>query len=214
MTEPWRIAVVEDHLLQRRRTEELLHANGMVIVSSTESLPQFVDWLRGAPREQWPHVLVLDLVVERQPSADPETVQRLLALGVTVVVLSALASPALVRRMIREGVSAVIGKRDPEEAIVGAILAALRGDVWMTSELAAVIAADANRPQLSDQEERAMVLYASGLTLDAVATALGVKRDTAKRYLDRVKGKYADAGRSVRTKIDFNNAAHADGYLD
>jgi DNA-binding NarL/FixJ family response regulator len=214
MNQQHRVALVEDHLLQRRRTEQLLSSHGMRIVSSTESLPELVAWLRGASRDDWPTVIVLDLVVERQPNADPETVERLIALGITVVVLSALASPAAVRRIIRAGASAVIGKRDSEEDIIEAVLAAIRGETWMTSELAAVIASDSTRPHLSDQEERAMMLYASGLTLGQVAVAIGVKPDTAKKYLDRVKTKYSDAGRPVRTKTDLSRAARADGYLE
>jgi len=57
-------------------------------------------------------------------------------------------------------------------------------------------------------------LYASGLTLEAVASAIGVQPGTAKKYLERVKDKYAEAGRPVRTKIDLNRAAVRDGYLD
>lgn len=214
MNEQVRVAVVEDHLLQRRRTEELLTSHGMRIVSSTESLPPLVDWLRSTSPDDWPQVIVLDLVVERQASADPETVERLVSLGITVVVLSALASAPAVRRIIRAGVSAVVGKRDSEDNIIAAIRAAIRGQTWMTSELAAVIASDPLRPQLSVQEERAMVLYASGLTLGQVAVAIGVKPDTAKEYLDRVKTKYSQVGRPVRTKTDFNTAARADGYLE
>lgn len=84
----------------------------------------------------------------------------------------------------------------------------------MTPELATVIAGDPDRPKLSIQEERALVLYASGLTLDAVAESIGVKPDTAKQYLERVKKKYAAVGRPARTKVDLSRVALADGYLD
>jgi len=57
------------------------------------------------------------------------------------------------------------------------------------------------------------VLYASGLTLGAVSDALGVKPDTAKTYLARVKTKYAAVGRPVRSKVDLSNAARDDGFL-
>ncbi|WP_183407915.1 response regulator [Nocardioides marmoriginsengisoli] len=211
----WRLAIVEDHLLQRQRTQELFDRQaGMRVVFTADSLPDFVRWLETATPAERPHLLVLDLVVDRGQSADPETVRALTRAGLRVLVLSAMASPPLVREILRAGVGGVVGKRDPEEDIVGAAWTVLGRGQWMTPELAAVMAGDAQRPALSDQEERALVLYASGLTLDAVAASLGVKRDTAKTYLDRVKAKYAGAGRPVRSKVDLNRVALTDGYLD
>ncbi|MFI5427074.1 response regulator [Aeromicrobium sp. UC242_57] len=211
----WRVAIVEDHLLQRRRTEELLRAQeGLRIAHSCETLPQFLGWLRTATVRDRPHLLVLDLMVDRRPSVDPHTVRALVDAGLRILVISALASPPLVKNIIRAGAGGVVSKRDSEEDIVSAVWAVLRRGEWMTTELASVIAGDPGRPALSIQEERALVLYASGLTLDAVAASIGVKRDTAKQYLDRVKAKYAAAGRPVRTKLDLGRAAWADGYVD
>lgn len=211
----WRVAIVEDHLLQRQRTEEILNRqSGMRVVRTDDSMPEFLVWLEAASPAERPHLLVLDLVVDRGESADPQVVRALVNAGLRVLVLSAMASPPLVREIVRAGVGGIVGKRDSEEDIVAAAWTVLGRGQWMTQELAGVIASDERRPALSDQEERALVLYASGLTLDAVAAALGVKRDTAKTYLDRVKTKYADAGRPVRSKVDLSRVAVLDGYLD
>lgn len=211
----WRVAIVEDHLLQRKRTEDLIGGQaGLRVVHSCETMPDFLSWLRSADRGLWPHLLVLDLMAERQPNVDPATVEALVKAGLRVMVLSALASPSLVRDIIRAGVGGIVGKRDKEEDIVSAVWAVIQRGEWMTSELASVIASDPNRPQLSVQEERALTLYASGLTLEAVATSIGVKRDTAKQYIDRVKAKYTAAGRPVRTKLDLSRIALTDGYID
>ncbi|WP_051485813.1 response regulator [Nocardioides sp. J54] len=211
----WRLAIVEDHLLQRRRTEELVHAQpGLRTVWSGESLPECMEWLATVPEAQRPHLLILDLMVERGASVDPATVRDLTRAGVKVLVLSAMASPELVRKVLRAGIGGIVGKRDTEEDIVAAIWTVLGRGQWHTPELASVIAGDSDRPQLSDQEERALVLYASGLTLDAVAEAIGVQKDTAKKYLSRVKAKYATVGREVRTKIDLHREALRDGFLD
>ncbi|UFS60830.1 helix-turn-helix domain-containing protein [Subtercola endophyticus] len=215
LDQPWRIAVVEDHLLQLKRTEELLNSRAdLVVVHSSETLPQFVSWLDSAERNSRPHLLLLDLMAERQPSVDPSTVRALVRGGLKVVVLSALASPALVRDVIRSGVGGILGKRDKEEDIVAAVYEVLKGGEWITSELASVIVSDPARPQLSVQEERALVLYSSGLTLESVAVSMGVKPVTAKQYIDRVKAKYTAAGRPVHTKLDLNRVATADGYVD
>lgn len=211
----WNVAVVEDHLLQRKRTEELVAAQpGLRTVWSGETLPAFLAWIDGAPDNERPHLLLLDLMVERGPSVTQEHVEAVIQKGIRVLVISALASPALIRRVIRAGVVGVVGKRDSEADIVAAIWTAIGHGNWMTPELASVIAGDDARPALSDQEERVLVLYASGLTLEGVAEAMGIKADTAKKYLSRVKAKYAAAGRPANTKLELNEAARQDGFLE
>lgn len=210
----WRVAVVEDHLLQRNRTVELVNEGpGMRVIGAFETFPEFLRWFRATDRREQPHVLVLDLLVERGPAVDPDVLRQLIDDGLRVLVLSAMASPVLVREIVRAGVGGVVGKRDAETEIKAALMAVLRREEWHTPELAGILAGDPDRPRLSDQEERALVLYASGLTLPAVAETLGVKPDTAKGYLDRVKAKYAAAGRPVRTKVDLSREAQRDGRL-
>lgn len=211
----WNVAVVEDHLLQRKRTEELVAAQpGLHPVWSGETLPEFLAWLERVSENDRPHLLLLDLMVERGPSVTTEAVETVVHAGIRILVISALASPALIRRVIRAGVDGVVGKRDSEADIVAAIWTALGRGHWMTPELAGIIASDENRPALSEQEERVLVLYASGLTLESVGEALGIKSDTAKKYLYRVKVKYAAVGRSVNTKLELNEAARQDGLLE
>ncbi len=213
-THQWTVAVVEDHLLQRKRTEELVAAQpGLRLAWSGETLPAFLTWVQSVREEERPHLLLLDLMVERGPAATPEQIETVIRAGIQVLVISALASPALIRRVIRTGVGGIVGKRDSEADIVAAIWTVLGRGHWMSPELASVIAGDEQRPALSEQEERVLVLYASGLTLDGVAEALGIKADTAKKYLSRVKVKYADAGRPVTTKLELNEAARQDGLL-
>ncbi|MDR2256675.1 MAG: response regulator [Arthrobacter sp.] len=210
-----RIAIVEDHLLQRDRTKEILGTvEGYEVVFSGESLPDFVRWSEAASPEQRPQLLILDLMVERQASASPAHVASLVENGLIVLVLSAMASPALVRRIIQAGVAGVVGKRDSEQDFLAAVHAVLEGQEWMTVELASVIAGDPERPTLSIQEERALVLYASGLSVEQVGAAMNIGRETAKQYLDRVKRKYTAAGVPVRSKLDYGRVAWADGYLN
>lgn len=210
----WRIAVVEDHLLQRRRTEDLLREQGSFeVVHSTDTMPEFMTWFECTGEAGRPHLVLLDLMADRGPDADPVAVRKLVTAGTRVLVISAMASSPLVRDMLRSGIGGIVSKRDSEADIISAVWSVLGGRSWVTPELAAVMASDEGRPSLSEQEARALVLYASGLTLEAVASELGVRPDTAKTYLGRVKAKYAEAGRPVRSKVDLNMAAVADGYL-
>ncbi|MDT0203422.1 response regulator transcription factor [Nocardioides sp. AE5] len=209
-----RVAIVEDHVLQRSRTEQLVRQQpDLAITWSGEDLPSLIRWLGSAPQPAWPHLVVLDLMVERGPQVAPEQVRTLIRNDIRVLVLSAMASPEQVRKVIQAGIGGIVGKRDSEQDFLRALRTVLDGGHWMTPELASVIATDADRPALSDQEERALILYASGLTLNSVAQALGVQPATAKKYLDRVKVKYAAVGRPVHSKVDLNRAARLDGLL-
>ncbi len=209
-----RIAIVEDHLLQRKYATSLIsRQQDMTVVFAGESLPEFISWLRASPEPRLPALLLLDLVVDRQASASPDTVKHLVEQGCKVILFSALSAPQLVRKMVHAGVHGVLGKRDEDRNILAALREVLDGGQWMSPELAQVISRDQQRPKLSDQEERVLILYASGLTLDAVAEAVGVKPDTAKKYLQRLKAKYADSGRPLRSRTDLIKAAAQDGYL-
>lgn len=211
----YRVAIVEDHLLQRQRTEQLVAAQDEFdVVFSGESAPAFAAWLGKTPPKDRPHLLILDLMVERQPSVDVRLVQAFLAGGMRIVVLSALASRPLVRKIAATAVSAIVGKRDREQDLLDALHAAVRGEEWMTAELADVIAGDPNRPRLSIQEERALILYATGLSLEEVATEMNLQPYTARQYINRVKAKYAAVNIPARTRLDLGRIAWADGYVD
>ena len=94
----WRVAVVEDHRLQRKRTEELVNAQaGLRVVFGCESALELFTRLERLDKREYPHLVILDLVVDRGPSVEPEQVRDLVDRGVRVLVLSALASPTQVR---------------------------------------------------------------------------------------------------------------------
>ena len=166
-----------------------------------------------AGEESRPHLILLDLMAERGPNAKPEIVRQLVSAGFLIAVFSGVASPPLARQMVQAGVHGIIGKRDNEPKILAALRTILAGDWWVSPELAVVIAHDQRRPKLSDQEERALVLYASGLSIEAVATSLGVKPNTTKKYLQRVRDKYAAVNRPISSRLKWNQRAAEDGYI-
>ena len=70
------------------------------------------------------------------------------------------------------------------------------------------------RPNLSTQEARALALYSSGLTLDAVADAMYVTPNTAATYLRRVRAKFRAAGSTADSKLELRDLAVAHGLLE
>jgi DNA-binding CsgD family transcriptional regulator len=67
--------------------------------------------------------------------------------------------------------------------------------------------------QLSAQEERALLLYSSGMKLASVARIMGITTGTAKEYIRRVRAKYADSGEPLPTKVELFKKAQEEGLL-
>lgn len=202
-----RIAVVEDHPLARA---------GMLAVCASQDGWQVVwEGAEVAALLQMPiapDVVILDLDLNGR-IVSVEEVDQILARGSRVLVVSALGSPSLVRRLLRAGVTGFASKHEPTETLIEAITAAVAGESWTSTELAAIVARDPERPQLSEQEQRTLTLYASGLKLHSVARMMGVKPSTVKQYIERIRAKYEEVGRPAPTKVHLAQVATEDGYL-
>lgn len=72
------------------------------------------------------------------------------------------------------------------------------------------IGAGVRRPHLAPQERAVLLAYASGMTLAAAARHVGIRPNTAKVYLERVKEKYRHAGRPTYTKLDLATRVRED----
>ena len=156
-------------------------------------------------------ILDLDLNDGRSPVAN---VAAMADLGVPVLVVSALGDPATIRACLAAGVVGYVSKQARPEEVLGALQSALRGEQTMTPEVAAALLHHPDdQLNLSDQERRAMVLYASGLKMESVARRMNVSRTTAEEYIKRVRAKARKAGTPVPTKTDMYRMAQRSGLL-
>lgn len=142
-----------------------------------------------------------------------EVVSSFVRRGVPVLVVSALGAPEVIRSALTAGASAYVTKNSPNDELAVVIGHVLNGYAWVTSDLADVMSRDCAEIALSEQEQTALTLYASGLTLESVARHMNISRNTAKSYLDRIRAKYEKAGYRVRTKVELNEAARSAGLL-
>ena len=87
--------------------------------------------------------------------------------------------------------------------------------VELTSRDVAAILSSDETPSvpLSERERTAMVLYASGLKIEAVARRMNVKPATAQEYIRRVREKYSRAGAAIPTKTDMYRRARDEGLV-
>ncbi|SCG73689.1 response regulator [Micromonospora coxensis] len=156
-------------------------------------------------------VVLLDLVL-RDRSDAAENVRRLTALGCRVLVLSVWAQPDQVVATFAAGAGGYVTKDHDLAALAVAIRQVHAGQPVFSTELAFACLRDTRpvRPQLSPRERAVLLAYASGMTLKQAARHLGIRPETARTYLDRVKAKYHDLGRPTRTKLDLAERVRED----
>lgn len=209
-----RFVVLDDHELVRLGIEARLREDypGCTLVYSGESL-------RGAVAAAGSHACdcaIVDLDLgDGTPVA--EIVSAFSSRGIPVVVVSAIGRVAALESAFTAGAGAFVTKRSDLRNLPTAIDAVLAGSTWIAPDLAGVLvrsdSGEDSAVVLSGQEKRALVLYASGLTIDMVARRMGIAPNTVKHYVDRVRDKYTEAGIAARTKVDLNRIAREEGLL-
>jgi two-component system nitrate/nitrite response regulator NarL len=159
-------------------------------------------------------VVLLDLDLGDGTTAEGN-VAAIRAAGPEVLVLSASDRPPAVRAAMRAGARGYALKNEHADQIRFAIREVAAGRDWISPRLAYIFATDdaADRPTLSNQERRALQLYATGLPMKSVARKMAISEETVKQYLGRVRQKYTLAGRAAPTKLELYHRAVEDGHL-
>lgn len=210
MAEVTRVVILDDHALFHQALMSWLQAQG----PSIEVAYAGADVATALAAAHHCDVVLLDLDLGPAAPPLPELVAEFQAGGCGVLIVSALGSPRAVRQGLAAGALGYMSKREDPEELLSGIRAVASGEGFLTPEMAGILAdAPQDVPSLSIQELAALRLYASGLKLDSVARRMNVSPATAKEYLDRVRAKYAQAHREVRTKSDMRRAAVEDGFL-
>ena len=139
-------------------------------------------------------------------------VHALTVAGSRVVIISRHSDPGSVNRAMRSGALGFVSKNSSSLELVEAIHAAAEGRQHghpvppSDSELPS--------PGLGERERRAITLYASGLSIEAVAERMGTTAETVKSYVKRARSKYRSAGIDVGTKFLLRCHAVRQGWLD
>lgn len=132
---------------------------------------------------------------------------------IPVLVVSALATPGALTSALHAGAAGFVTKRSSSSDLRKAVNAVLVGSTWVAPDLAGMALRSTGQVELSAQEQRALTLYASGMTVDMVARRMTISPSTAKNYIDRVRAKYDRAGYRVRTKVELHTVARQEGLL-
>jgi DNA-binding NarL/FixJ family response regulator len=213
MTGVIKVAAVDDHPIIRASFPAWIgtvDAAGEIRVVA--AVPTVADLLDGPGRDA--HVVLLDL--DLGDGSTPEAnVTAITEAGPAVLILSASGRPPAVRAAIRAGALGYALKTEEAAEVHAAIREVAAGRDWMSPRLAYLLATDdaVDRPTLSNQERRALQLYATGMPMKLVARKMSLSEETVKQYLARVRFKYSLAGRASPSKLELYYRAVEDGHL-
>ena len=206
-----RVIILEDHPMMRETLESRLvhHSDDIAIAYSGDSIADAIWSARSQPVD----CVILDLDLG-DGTAFTENLTALEPLAAPILVVSASATPRAVQISLGRGVKGYVSKQSPADEFLRAFDAVLKGKPYVSADLAAMLAADAgSQVVLSAQEQRALLLYSSGMKLDSVARRMGVSPATAKEYIRRVRAKYSAAGAPVPTKVELYRRAQEEGLV-
>jgi len=206
--EGMRLAVIDDHELVRE---------GLVAVLSQSKEPSIEIAYSGfdisLAIQSKPDIALLD--VDLGAGSDPVQVNisRFVKAHIAVLMISSSEESQAISNGLNEGALGFVPKRVSSQVLIEALKQVGAGEIFLSVDLAAILTATIDKPDLSPRELDALRLYASGLTLNAVARRMQISPHTAKEYLDRVRNKYGQMGREARTRTELYVAAQDDGLL-
>lgn len=203
------IAVIDDHELVREGLASLITGE----VSPVGRLVYCGDSPEAAAAHE-PHIALLDVDLGPGAARLADSVTLLMESGARVLLISAFEDAVAVRAAMTAGALGFVPKRTSVDVLREALETVGAGEFYLSVDLAAILASAAESPELSPRELDVLRLYASGLKLTAVANQLGISPHTAKEYLDRVRAKYAQVGRTARTRTELYVEANRDGLLE
>lgn len=202
------LAIIDDHELVREGLRALLAAQ-----SDGRARVLYCGASVEEAAEAMVEVALLDVDLGPRSSDVATNCRTLTSAGIGVLLISAFDDPAAIRAGLVAGALGFVPKRVSYEELSAAVDAVAADEIYLSVGLAGLLASAQDSPELSPREHDALRLYASGLTLAAVAGQMGISPHTAKEYLDRVRAKYRQVGRPVRTRTDLYAEASRDGLL-
>lgn len=200
MSEPFRVALIDDHGLCRRGLAELLELRaGMKVVGTTGHPDEAVDLLR----TQKPDLAVMDL--RMAPIDGLRVLQRLKdeGIAVPVVILTMSDSADDLAAALRFGVRGYLLKDMEPQDVIDSIGRAARGELVVAPVMAAKLSGllqhgqqrEDSLRQLTARERQILAQVARGLSNKAIARELGISHDTVKLHVRHILSKLSLASR-------------------
>jgi two-component system, NarL family, response regulator len=198
MTAKIRVLVAEDHLIARVGVTEVINMqHDMTVVAEATNGEQALELYR----KHRPDVTLLDIRMPKLSGRDAATKILEKDSAARLIALTSYAGEEDIRRALAVGIRAYLTKDVLREELIRTIHAVHAGQVYLPPKIAAVVASQSNRPQLSARERDVLELIARGLGNKEIASHLEIAEDTVKNHVKSIYGKLGVQDRVQATTL-------------
>jgi len=184
------VLIVDDHMIIRRGLRQILAgAPNIGEIGEAADGPSALRELRSQP---W-HVMLLDIALGERDGLDLLKTARAEFPALGVVMLSVYPETQFGVRAIRSGAHAYLNKGCDPEQILAAIAKAAEGGLYITPEVAELLAQDVRRKPtdtphetLSNREFQVLQLLVRGRSVSEIAERLALSGNTISTYRARI----------------------------
>lgn len=208
-TKPYRVLIVDDHVIVRHGLRVLLEGQrGIEICSEASNGREAVECARRAK----PDLVVLDLTLPEMNGLEATRAIREACPETEVLILTVHFSDEVAREVLRSGARGYVLKSDADRELVAAVDRVRQHQPYYTSRLTETMAesficgdTEADSP-LTTREVEIVRLLAEGKSNKEVAATLGVSIRTAESHRNRIMHKmnFANFSELVRFAVRHN----------
>ncbi|HLJ16062.1 MAG TPA: response regulator transcription factor [Bryobacteraceae bacterium] len=185
-TRPIRILIAEDHLIARVGVGAIVNAQpDMTVIAEATNGQQAVTLYR----EHRPDVVLMDMRMPVMNGFEAVTSIRQEFPNARIVALSTFGGDEDIRRAILAGVQSYLTKDVLHDELIQAIRAVHAGQRYLPPSIAAALAAQLPRPDLSHREHEVLSLIVQGLSNKQIAFTLNIAEHTVKNHVKSILAK-------------------------
>lgn len=186
--------IADDHPLFRVALSQALQAilGPQAELFQAHSMAQLWPLLRSYPDTQ---LILLDLKLPDAEGFAALTALRTEYPDISVLMVSAIEEPAVIKQALQLGAAAYLPKSAPLEVLSEAVGAVLAGERWLPAELATSVSQAADLidqqfasalEQLTPQQFRVLKMIADGLLNKQIAYEMNVQETTVKQHVSAI----------------------------
>jgi DNA-binding NarL/FixJ family response regulator len=186
MSDPIRILVAEDHLVARVGVTAIVNMQpDMTVVAEAANGQQAVDLYR----RHLPDVALLDLRMPVMGGTEAAAAIRAEFPQAKMIALTTYGGDEDIRRALAAGMQAYLTKDVLHDELLNAIRAVNDGRRYLPPSVAAALAAQVPRPDLSARELQVLELIVRGLANKQIGYTLTIAEHTVKNHVKNILSK-------------------------
>jgi two-component system, NarL family, response regulator len=186
MSSAIRILVAEDHLVARVGVSTIVNMQpDMTVVAEASNGNQAVEMYR----IHLPDVALLDMRMPGMGGVEAATAIRAGHPNARMIALTTYGGDEDIRRALAAGVQAYLTKDVLHDELLKAIRAVHAGQTYLPAAVAASLAAQLPRPDLSAREVQVLQLIVRGLANKQIAYTLSIAEHTVKNHVKNILSK-------------------------